>query len=217
MAKESSRDVGTCAGGIWRTRTAGSSATRDTGVYLRKHHSPARPVPKRPAAPPIPPIDLAAMPPALIQRTESTRRDRLIRSLIAATVPFVVLVTYLALTDVTADRDASAQSLPTVSLVSVSPSPVQEGARLTVTVRISEPASGDIYSGGRHQGIRFVERFVGEWLRRRSDQVGVQGRTRDPEHDICPTRRWRDDDGSNGLHRPPSRAGTITTSPFPQR
>ena len=49
--------------------------------------------------------------------------DRLFRVLIAAGLAFVVLVTYLALAEVTADRDASAQSLPVVWMESVSPSP----------------------------------------------------------------------------------------------
>ena len=76
---------------------------------------------------------------APIRRTRSVRADRLLRVLIASTLPFIVLVTYLALADIIADKDASAQSLPTVWMEGVSPSPVREGTRIQVTVRISDP------------------------------------------------------------------------------
>ena len=107
---------------------------------------------------------------APIRRTRSVRADRLFRLLITTTVPFVVLVTYLVLTEVTADRDASAQSLPTVRLESVSPSPVREGTRITVTVRISDPlpATSTVEIRG---GIRVFDTWNDTEEDRRADEL----------------------------------------------
>ena len=82
-----------------------------------------------------------------------TRQNPLFRSLIAATFLFVVLVFYLALTNFAFERSTHAQdnTLPVISMVCLSPSPVKETTRLTIIVSIDPPipaGSNTVIRGG---------------------------------------------------------------------
>ena len=94
-----------------------------------------------------------AMPSPPTRLVKLTRQNPLFRSLIAATFLFVVLVFYLALTNFAFERSTHAQdnTLPVVSMMSLSPSPVKETTRLTIIVRIDPPipaGSNTVIKGG---------------------------------------------------------------------
>ena len=94
-----------------------------------------------------------AMPSPPTRLVKLTRQNPLYRSLIAATFLFVVLVFYLALTNFAFERSTHAQdnTLPAVSMVCLSPSPVKETTRLTIIVSIDPPipaGSNTVIKGG---------------------------------------------------------------------